>query len=186
MARLITKEYIEKNPDVLIDLKKSIFVYPTDTIYGIGCDSTNKALVQKIREIKQRSKDPFSIAIPHKDLIVQHCVLSAKAQSWLDDLPGPFTLILPVSSSFVADNVSPDGVSIGVRMFSTWFQNIIAKLDVPIVTTSVNFRGKPFMTSIKNIDKDIKSQVDFIIDDGELNGRPSKIINLLDDVQELR
>lgn len=181
MPRLITKEYIEKNPEILKELKQSVFVYPTDTIYGIGCDATNKKLVARIREIKQRPHDPFSVAVPDKGVVQKYCVLSSKARTYLDDLPGPLTLILPLKKSFVASNVSPDGKTIGIRMLSNWFQDIIVQLGVPLVTTSVNFRGKPFMTSIKDIDKDIKTQIDFIIDDGELTARPSKLVNLLTD-----
>ncbi len=176
MSRLITKEYIEKNPEILDSLKKSIFIYPTDTIYGLGCDANNEELVAKIREIKKRPDTPFSIAVPNKDFILKNCILSD--HKCLDELPGPVTLILPIKKPFVAKNVSPDGKSIGVRMFSNWFQDIISEMGVPIVTTSANVHRKPFMTSIASLDLDVKKQVDFIIDDGELNGRPSRLINL--------
>ncbi len=179
MARLITKEYIEQNPEILEKLKTSIFVYPTDTIYGIGCDATNEKLVARVREIKQRESVPFSVIVPNKNILKEHCELSEEANNWLEKLPGPYTLILPLKKSFVASNVSHDGKTIGVRMLNNWFQEIVEKLGVPIITTSVNFHGKPFMTSIKNIDNDIKKQVDIIIDDGELNGRPSRLVDLL-------
>ncbi len=184
MSRLITKEYIEENPEILEKIKKSIFVYPTDTIYGIGCDATNEELVARVREIKQREKVPFSVIVPSKKIIIKNCVLSAKAREWVAKLPGPYTLILPVKKPFVAKNVSFDGKTIGIRMINSWFQEIITEFGFPVITTSVNFHAKPFMTSIKDIDKDIKKEVDFIIDDGDLNARPSQLVNLLEEQPE--
>ncbi len=61
MARIITKEYLLENPDILELVKKSVFVYPTDTIYGIGCDATNEELVARVRTIKNRADAPFSM-----------------------------------------------------------------------------------------------------------------------------
>ncbi|MCF7799234.1 threonylcarbamoyl-AMP synthase [Candidatus Woesearchaeota archaeon] len=181
MAQVLTKEYIEQNPEVIERLKKSVFIYPTDTIYGIGCDATNEELVARVREIKKREHVPFSVIVPNKKLIKNNCQLSDEANTWLDKLPGPYTLILPLAKSFVAPNVSPDGKTIGVRMLSNWFQEIVEQLGIPIVTTSVNLHGKPFMTSFKTMDADIKKQVDIIIDDGELHHRPSQLINLLNE-----
>lgn len=179
MPRIINKEYIEKNPEVVEDIKKSVFIYPTDTIYGIGCDATNEELVKRIRDIKERPDQPFSVVIPNKDLVTKNCVLSTEANDWLDKLPGPITIILPMKKLFVAKNVSPDGKSIGIRMFDNWFQDIVTQMNVPIITTSVNIHRKPFMTSMETLDRNVRQQVDFIIEDGALNHRPSKLVNLL-------
>ncbi len=181
MPRIINKEYIEKNPEIIDDLKKGVFIYPTDTIYGLGCDATNEELVARIRSIKERPVVPFSVALPSLDLVEKNCVLSDNAHKHLKELPGHITIILPMKKLFVAKNVSPDGKSIGVRMFDSWFQEVVAKMGVPIITTSVNIARKPFMTCMENLDRNVRQQVDFIIEDGALNGRPSKLINLLNE-----
>ena len=61
----------------------SIFIHPTDTIYGIGCDATNKEAVRKIRDIKQ-SKQPFSVIAPGKQWILDNCIVHEHAKEFLD------------------------------------------------------------------------------------------------------
>ena len=65
-------------------------------------------------------------------------------------------------------------------MKSTHFKKIVKELDSPFVTTSVNKTGEDFMKSIDDLDEEIKKQVDFIIYDGEINGKPSTIVNFID------
>ena len=74
-----------------INLEK-IYVYPTDTIYGIGCDATNDKLVLKIRSIKKRDEKPFSIIAPSKDWIKNNFEIIHP--EYLDKLPGPYTLVM--------------------------------------------------------------------------------------------
>lgn len=73
-------------------LKKEIFIYPTDTIYGIGCDAENKTLVKKIREIKNRDNGSFSVIAPSINWILENCETDKKQIKKY--LPGPYTLIL--------------------------------------------------------------------------------------------
>ena len=81
----LTSEEIE-------NLKTEVFIYPTDTIYGIGCDATNDKLVEKIREIKQRENKPFSIIAPSVQWILDNFNVNVRL---IDKyLPGPYTLLL--------------------------------------------------------------------------------------------
>ena len=66
----------------------------------------------------------------------------------------------------------------GIRIPKHWFSNIAKKLNIPIITTSVNVSGNKFMTSLDDLDKNIKNKVDFIIYEGKKKARPSKIVNL--------
>ena len=59
-------------PEIINKLKKEVFIYPTDTIYGIGCDATNSELVKQIRKIKQRDKKPLSVIAPSKKWILDN------------------------------------------------------------------------------------------------------------------
>ena len=106
----------------------AVFIYATDTIYGIGCDARNEQSVAKIREIKQREDSPFSVWVPSKEWVEKNCIVSEKAKSWLNHLPGPFTLIIKSNSKIVAPNVAPSKDSLGIRMPDHWFQRVISDL----------------------------------------------------------
>jgi len=155
-----------------------IFIHPTDTIYGIGCNALQSKAVQKIREIKQRPETPFSVMAPSAEWIKENCLVPKKAEKYIKELPGPVTLILKTKNKVVAPEVSPNNDTLGIRIPDHWFHDLINELEVPIVTTSVNLVGKAFMTSLDNLDAEIEKRIDFAIFEGEKQGKPSKIIHL--------
>ncbi len=156
----------------------ALFVYPTDTIYGLGCNALKQRSVQKIRELKRRQTTPLSIWVPSIDWIRKYCVISPKAEAWLQKLPGPYTLILSLKENHpLAKNVTPNK-TISVRLPDHWFQVIVEECGFPIITTSANKTGEPFMTSLENLDPDLEQNVEFMIYEGEKDARPSKIINV--------
>lgn len=162
-------------------LEGAIFIYPTDTIYGIGCNALNTAAVQKIRKIKQRPTNAFSIWAPNKEWIKQHCdIESETAKKYFEMLPGPYTFILPLKENHsLPEIIFPGKQSLGVRLPNHYLSSFFEELDIPIITTSVNKAGERFMTSLETLDPEIQTQVHFIISDGELMNKPSKIINCL-------
>ncbi|MBU1198513.1 MAG: threonylcarbamoyl-AMP synthase [Nanoarchaeota archaeon] len=184
--RIINQDELKHDPKLIEELKKSVFIYPTDTIYGIGCDATNHKLVAKVRAIKQSFEQPFSVIIPNKNMIFEFCEPTEEARAWIDKLPGPYTLIFKIKKKCVAENVNPDIDTIGIRIPDHWFYNFIKKMKVPIVTTSANITGDNFMTNLEDLNPDMKNKVDFIIDDGEHKGRGSTIVNLSKDEVEVR
>ncbi|HLC82093.1 MAG TPA: L-threonylcarbamoyladenylate synthase [Candidatus Nanoarchaeia archaeon] len=160
-------------------IKGAVFIYPTDTVYGIGCNALNKAAVKKIREIKTgRPTAPFSIIVPSLSWINKNIEIHDLAKAWIKKLPGPYTLIIYLKNKkAIAENVAPGVDTIGIRYPDHWFTSVIAKLNIPVVTTSANKTGEPFMTSLENLDPDLEKQVEFLIYEGPKEGRPSKIIN---------
>lgn len=184
--RVINKDELQHEAKLVNELKKSIFIYPTDTLYGLGCDATNKELVAKIREIKKNPDQPFSIIIPNKNMIYEYCETNEKTKEYVEKLPGPYTLILKVKKKFFVDNVNPKNNTIGIRIPNHWFYNYMKKMKVPVITTSANVTGGDFMTSIEDLDSEIKKRVDYIVYDGELKGRPSTIIHLEKEEVEVR
>ena len=158
----------------------AVFIYPTDTIYGLGGNATNEATVKRIRQIKERQDKPFSVCAPSKEWIRQKAVESQKNNPSIDTLPGPYTLIITVHRNGIAQNVNPENDTLGVRIPDHWFTNYIKELNLPLITTSVNKTNEPFMTSLEDLDPDIEKKVDFIIYEGEKKGKPSKIIDLND------
>ena len=162
-------------------LDGKIFIYPTDTIYGIGCDATNKEAVEKIRSIKQRKENPFSVIAPSKEWIDENFVIYKNVKEWIKRLPGPYTLVLKLKNQCVAENVAPGLNTLGIRIPDHWFSNFVNEIDIPIVTTSANKSGNDPMVSLDDLDSEIKSMIDFIVYEGEKIGVTSKIIDLTDE-----
>ena len=150
-----------------------IFIYPTDTIYGLGCDATNSEAVEKIKKIKSRdASKPLSIIAPSLDWIKKNLIVNVELEKYL---PGAYTIILKKKDKCFLSWVS-EGDSLGVRIPDCEFAQKIQKANIPFVTTSVNLAGEPFAISVGEIKEEIKNQVDVIVDVGELNGRPSTLI----------
>lgn len=157
----------------------NIFIHPTDTIYGLGCNALNMKAVQKIRELKQRPETPFSIWVPSLEWVHQNCLINKEAEQWLQQLPGPYTLILKLKNKkAIAENVNSGLPAIGIRYPDHWFRKVVEKIGVPIITTSANKAGQKFMTAVEDLDPEILPYVEFMISEGEKKGHASKIIDL--------
>jgi len=182
--RVLSKEEFENQKDVIrTSLKENspVFIYPTDTIYGIGCNALNTEAVEKIRIIKQRKTNPFSVIAPSKEWIDENFVINDNAKEWIKRLPGPYTLVLKIKNQCVAENVAPGLDTLGIRIPDNWFSDFVNEIDIPIVTTSANKSSNDPMTSINELDSEIKSRVDFLVYEGEKKGVPSRIVDLTDD-----
>lgn len=153
-------------------LAGKIFIYPTDTIYGIGCDATNAKSVGKIREIKKRDAKPFSVIAPNLGWIEDNFVVDFDIKRYL---PGPYTLLLKKKDINFLKHISEND-RIGVRVPKNDFCFSVQEIGVPFVTTSVNISGEPFAKSVSDIKKEIVGSVDCVVDVGELNGNPSILI----------
>ena len=175
-------EYNINRKSILRDIPRSVFVYPTDTIYGIGCNALDEKLVAKVRKLKN-SDQPFSVIVPNKEWIYENCIVTEEAEEWIRKLPGPYTLLLKLKNKkAVAKNVHNYDMSgdvvLGVRMPNHWFLVLSYSTKTPIVTTSANVTGQNFMTSLDDLDSSIRNSVDYIFYDGPKKGNPSTIVNL--------
>jgi len=168
-------------------LNGAVFIHPTDTIYGLSCDATNDEAVGKIREIKSRFKRPFSVIAPSKDWIIENCEMTKEAEEWLGKLPGPYTLIMKLKNKeSVSEKANMGMDTIGVRIPAHWISHAAATIGVPLITTSANKTDEDYMTTIENLNDEIKGKVDFIIYEGEKHGRPSKLVHLEGDEVEVK
>ena len=180
----LTKEELKIRKEEIMDNidKGIIFIYPTDTIYGIGCNALDEEAVKKIRESKERYTRPFSVIAPDKEWIYENCEITKDAERWIEKLPGPYTLILRLKNKeCIAPNVNSDMDTLGIRIPNHWFSGFVRELNLPIVTTSANITGGDFMTSIEDLDSKIKRKVNFAVYEGQKQGTPSKIIDLTKD-----
>lgn len=185
--RIIKRDNIEMElPKILDEIQDGVvFIHPTDTIYGLGCDATNQEAVAKINELKGRNQKPFSIWVPSLDWVYQNCVVNADAERWLEKLPGPYTLILTLKNKdAIASNVNFELETIGIRYPNHWFGEIVKEYGNPIVTTSANKAGEHFTTKLEDLDPDIEKEVEFIVYEGEKKARPSRVVNV--ETEEVR
>lgn len=186
--KILTKNQIEANkPFYIKEIKKGkIFIYPTDTIYGIGCDATRPKAIIKIRRIKNRETKPFSVIAPSKEWIKENCEINKEINKWLNKLPGPYTFILKLKNKkAIAQRTNNNGETLGVRIPGNWFANLIAEINIPFITTSANLSGESPITSLQDLKEEIKKSVDYFIDDGILNNPPSKVIDLTKEKEEI-
>lgn len=155
-------------------LAGKLFIYPTDTLYGIGCDATNEKSVNKIKNIKARDKDkPLSIIAPSIEWIEKNFIVDVDLEKYL---PGAYTIILKKKNSEFLKWISL-GDSIGIRIPANEFTKEIQKTGVPFVTTSVNLSGEPFALKLEDIKKEIIEAIDYVIESEEkLSGIPSTLI----------
>lgn len=150
-----------------------VFVYPTDTVYGLGCDATNSESVNRIKEMKGRDKDkPISIIAPSTSWIEEHCEVDYDLSKYL---PGPYTLILKKKDSrFLLDVAA--GETLGVRIPDSEFCDKVRESEIPFVTTSVNLSREPPAVAVEEVSKEIIEKVDEVVDEGRLNGKPSTLV----------
>lgn len=160
-----------------------IILYPTDTIWGIGCDATNPEAVAKIYQIKQREDSKSMIVLIDKVGRIPSYVSEMPDLAWdLVELSDkPLTIIYPNAKNLAKNLIAADG-SVGIRVANHEFcSKLIGRFGKPIVSTSANISGKSFPKSFYDIDKQIKDKVDHIVSeefDHPLSDKPSGIIML--------
>lgn len=182
MVTIIKYEDINEKDIVNYIKEGKVFVYPTDTIYGLGCDATNKEAVIKIRLAKDKSSKPFSVIAPSKTWILQNFEVNRR---YVEKLPGPFTYILKnKKKNLVVPEVCDTG-SLGIRIPDHDFTRIVQKSKKPFVTTSVNKVGKRPVRTITKIPRKILKYIDIIIDAGELDNSASTIIDMREEIPKI-
>lgn len=178
-----------KKIDRVIEILKSggILVYPTDTIYGLGCDIFNKEAVEKIYLLKGRDRrKPLSIICSDIKEVAKYAIIQDYAYSLMRKvLPGPYTFVLKAKSG-IPKTFLPKNKTVGVRIPNNQIcLDLAKKLGNPIITTSLNISGQEVMTSPNQLNKELINKIDVIIDAGELPQQPSSIIDLSADKPEI-
>ncbi len=163
-----------------------VMVYPTDTVYGIGCNAKNGESVKRIFEAKGRSADkPFSVIVPSKEWIFRNTAISKDNRKFLDDLlPGPYTVIL--RSKKAIPSVTSGEKTIGIRIPRNDFCDFIREQGILFITTSVNPSGEDPVTRVMDIPQKIRKFVDLAIDAGEIRGYGSRVFDLTEGFEIVR
>jgi len=160
-----------------------IILYPTDTIWGIGCDATNQEAVDKIFRIKKR-KDEKSLLVliddPERlsDYVTEIPEIAWELVTVSDE---PLTIVYPGGINLASNIMHSDG-SVGIRITGDIFcRELIRQLGNPLISTSANISGKPSPSVFTDIAENIKSTVDYIVkwrQDDVVRKRPSPVIKL--------
>jgi len=174
--------FFEQNLDKFVNQAKEwkIFIYPTDTIYGIGAIVSTQT-VQKIYNIKKRNLcKPLSIIAPNISWIEQNFQVPADFKDFLTKFLNQYhwiTLVLKKQDKNFLSELG-DIESLGIRILKNDFQSFVAKLWEAFISTSVNISWKTSIKSIKHLDEAMKPQIDIFVDGGILDNPPSVLIDI--------
>mgnify|MGYP003681949443 CR=1 FL=1 len=160
-----------------------IILYPTDTIWGIGCDATNAEAVQRIYTIKRREDSKSMLILMENPALLDRYVEDVPDVAWdlVEISSTPLTVIYPGAKNMAQNLIADDG-SIGIRFTKEEFtRNLLQRFRRPLVSTSANISGKKSPLFFDEISEDIKEQVDYIVQyrqDDLTPSRPSSVIKL--------
>ena len=160
-----------------------VIAYPTDTIYGIGCDIFNKKGIEKIYQIKKREKNkPMSFICADLSDISHYAIVSNYAYRIMKrSLPGPYTFILE-ASSITPKKIMSKKKTVGIRIPDHKIcLAVVKELGHPLITTSANISTEEELNNPDDIEDKLGSSLDLIIDEGPLISEPSTIVDLTGD-----
>ena len=175
------EEDIRKAVDVLRN--GGIILYPTDTVWGIGCDATNPDAVRKIYELKQREDTKSMLVLVDSDGMLQRTVKDIPEIAWelIDAAVNPLTIIYDHAQGVASNLTAPDG-SLGVRITSERYSSeLCRRLRRPIVSTSANISGEKTPKTFGEILESVRNGVDYTAEyrrEDRTPNSPSNIIKL--------
>lgn len=162
-----------------------IILYPTDTVWGIGCDGTNPKAVKRIYGLKRRPDSKSMICLVHRPSLLKKYVehVPERALSIMKNAAIPTTVIFPAVKGVAENLLAADG-SLGLRLVKDEFcEKVLSALKKPLVSTSANISGNPTPAQFGDIADAILKGVDYIVPlkRAEKGGIPSAIIKLEED-----
>ena len=174
-------EDLKKACDVL--RKGGLILYPTDTIWGIGCDATNEEAVQRVYTLKQRADNKAMLLLLGNEARLESYVQEVPEIAWslIELADRPLTLIYPGARNLAPNLIAEDG-SVGIRITREEFsRRLCEQFRRPVVSTSANISGQPAPHTFQEIAEEIKQGVDYIVQyrqDDLTAAQPSSIIKL--------
>jgi len=175
-----SSEIIEKAITIL--KQGGIILYPTDTVWGIGCDATNAGAVRKVYKLKQRDDTKALICLVNNYSMLERHVdnVPKLAYTILDIADKPTTVVYDAPAG-IAENLIANDNTLAIRIVKHQFcEKLIRYLGRPIVSTSANIAGQPTPKSFKEISDAILEGVDYVVNlqNENKNAKPSTIIKL--------
>lgn len=162
-----------------------IILYPTDTVWGIGCDATNAEAVEKIFRLKQRADSKSMLSLVDSEAMLERFATDIPdvAYQLIEAADKPLTIVYSHPTGLARNLIAPDG-SAGIRITGERFSRELCRaMRRPVVSTSANISGQPAATDFDSIAEEVRRGVDYIVGYGHRLGRdasPSAIIKLGD------
>jgi L-threonylcarbamoyladenylate synthase len=161
-----------------------VMVYPTDTVYGIGCLATDDRAVNEVYRIKKRERNkPLLVLVDSLNMATDHFYINKRQKEILKQYwPGPYSFILKEKGKLSSILVG-DSDTIGVRLPKNDFvTKMIHRAGAPVVSTSLNISGERILDQVNDIEKIFTEySPDVVVDVGKIeNTRPSKLMDLTD------
>jgi L-threonylcarbamoyladenylate synthase len=164
-----------------------IILYPTDTVWGIGCDATNADAVARIYKLKQRAETQSMIVLMNGEKMMYTVFKDIPEVAWqiMDLSENPTTMVLDNPRNVAPNLIAPDK-TLGIRIIKEPFCfKLLERMKKPLVSTSANISGQPTPKSFKEISPEIIKGVDYVVNlhKDKIAGKPSTIIKLTTDSQ---
>lgn len=178
---LYNQEDLKKALEVL--RQGGVILYPTDTVWGLGCDATNPGAVKRIFDIKQREDAKSMLVLIENQNMLNSYVREVPEVAWqlIEVADKPMTIIYPGAKN-LAENLTASDGTIGIRVTTEVFtEQLIQRFRKPLVSTSANLSGKPTPQNFDEIEEEIKTAVDYVVQyrqDDKTKAKPSSIIKL--------
>ncbi len=156
--------------------KGGIILYPTDTIWGIGCDATNEEAVQKIYTLKRREDNKSMLVLIDRANRLYQYVNEVPDIAWeiIEAAVSPLTIIYPAAKNLAKNLIAEDN-SIGIRITQDDFcRQLIQRFKKPVVSTSANISSESAPQNYTGIKDEIKKQVDYIVRWNQKDNTPKK------------
>ena len=160
-----------------------VILYPTDTIWGIGCDATNEEAVRRVYQIKQRSDSKAMLVLVDSPVKVDFYVQDVPEVAWdlIEVADKPLTIIYSGARNLASNLIAEDG-SVGIRVTNEEFsKRLCQQFRKAIVSTSANISGQPSPANYSEITEELKSMVDYVVgyrQEEKGHPKPSSIIKL--------
>lgn len=160
-----------------------IILYPTDTIWGIGCDATNEVAVKRIYDLKKRVDNKAMLVLIDSPAKLNAYIKDVPDIAWdlIEVADKPLTIIYPQAKN-LADNLLGTDGSVGMRISNEEFsKKLCERFRKPVVSTSANISGQPSPSTFSEVSEEIKNGVDYVVSyrqDDTAKAAPSGIIKL--------
>lgn len=172
-----------KNTLAFLEKKKTI-LYPTDTVWGIGCDATSVDAVKEIYRIKKRSESKSLVVLVSSFYMLRRYVrVTSAVKELLRDSERPTTIIYSNPQGIAKNAIASDN-TVAIRIVQNEFcRKLIKRFGKPIVSTSANISGNPTPKSFKEIELAILESVDYVVNLQRdiINSKPSRILKIEED-----
>lgn len=174
------KEEVDKTAKII--QQGGVILYPTDTIWGLGCDPANESAIEKICAIKKRDESKNFIVLVNGDFLLNRYVeiIPEICYDLMDMAESPLTIIYPKGINVSKKILAEDG-SIAIRYTKHDFcDRLMQRTKTGLVSTSANISGQPFPQQFKDIDTQILKEVDYVVNlyQNQPAGKPSQIVKI--------